>query len=343
MLGRRLNGTPSPAEELAAKLDERGYRPLLTSFQGNRYLRLLDIVLTLIRRRKQIDTVCLQVYGGPSFVVEDVASRLAHTFGHRLVMVLHGGAMPPFMTRFPTWSRRVLRRADLLITPSQYLADFIRKQGFSCCVIPNALDLTLYQFRHRKEVKPRLVWLRALHRIYQPEMAIKVLRDISCRFPDASLIMAGPDKKDGSLEAVKKLARELGLADRLQIAGGVSKTDVPNCLARGDIFLNTTLYESFGISVMEAAAVGLPIVTTNVGELQYLWKHGQDAMQVPPDDAIAMAAAVQQVLLDSGLSGRLSLNARRKAEQYDWSRVLPLWEAALNPTPSHSLCAESAV
>jgi hypothetical protein len=55
-----------------------------------------------------------------------------------------------------------------------------------------------------------------------------------------------------------------------------------------------------------------------------------------------MAAAVEQILLSPGLSSRLSLNARRKAEQYDWSRVLPLWEGALNPSPSHSLCAASA-
>ena len=107
------------------------------------------------------------------------------------------------------------------------------------------------------------------------------------------------------------------------------KEEVPRHLCGYDIFLNTTNYESFGVSVMEAAASGMCLVTTNVGELSYLWQDGNDALIVPPDDPEAMAAAVQRILTEPGLAEKLSRNARKKAEEFAWSIILPQWEALL--------------
>src|ERR1700732_443865 len=106
MLGNSPGWVPNPMETLAPLLDERGYTCLLTSRLVNRYLRLLDIVLTLIRKRKSLDVVCLQMYSGPSFVVEDAASWVSKFFGIPLVMFLHGGGIPDFIKRFPRWSMR---------------------------------------------------------------------------------------------------------------------------------------------------------------------------------------------------------------------------------------------
>jgi glycosyltransferase involved in cell wall biosynthesis len=101
---------------------------------------------------------------------------------------------------------------------------------------------------------------------------------------------------------------------------------------------------------MEAAACGLCIVSTNVGELPLLWQDGHDALLVQPADAKAMAGAVRRILTGPGLAERLSRNARFKAEQFDWSVILPLWERVLNnvacsgnslrKTPNH--CSSSS-
>jgi glycosyltransferase involved in cell wall biosynthesis len=80
---------------------------------------------------------------------------------------------------------------------------------------------------------------------------------------------------------------------------------------------------------MEAAACGLCIVSTNVGELPLLWQDGHDALLVQPDDSTAMAAAVRRILREPGLAERLSRNARAKAEQFDWAVILPQWERVL--------------
>ena len=100
-------------------------------------------------------------------------------------------------------------------------------------------------------------------------------------------------------------------------------------LNSGDVFLNTTNVDNTPVSVIEAMACGLCVVSTNVGGLPYLLDDEQDSLLVQPDDPAAMATAVSRILRENVLATRLSQNARAKAEQFDWSTVLPQWLALL--------------
>jgi glycosyltransferase involved in cell wall biosynthesis len=196
-------------------------------------------------------------------------------------------------------------------------------------LLPNALDLAQYPFSLRRSPRPRLVWLRAFHRIYNPTLAPKVIARLAREFPDVCLSMVGPDKGDGSLQATERLAAELGIAERIVWPGGVPKADVPAWLSQGDIFLNTANVDNTPVSILEAMACGLCVVSTNVGGIPYLLEHEKDALLVSPDDPDAMTAAVRRVLTEPALAERLSRNARRKAEQFNWATILPQWEDLL--------------
>jgi glycosyltransferase involved in cell wall biosynthesis len=87
--------------------------------------------------------------------------------------------------------------------------------------------------------------------------------------------------------------------------------------------------DNMPVSVLEAMACGLCVISTNVGGIPYLLEHEHDAMLVPPNDPEAMAAAVRRLLHEPELSARLSANARAKAAQCDWSVVLPQWNRVL--------------
>ena len=141
--------------------------------------------------------------------------------------------------------------------------------------------------------------------------------------------MIGPDKGDGSRESMMDLALKLGVVDRVMCTGQVPKDEIPHWLHQGDIFLNTTRVDNTPISVLEAMACGLCIISTNVGGIPYMLEDEHDALLVPADDHAAMAKAVQRLLTEDGLAERLSGNARRKVEQFDWSNILPRWERLL--------------
>src|SRR5690606_6128367 len=143
------------------------------------------------------------------------------------------------------------------------------------------IDIERYVFRERSLAHPTLVWLRAFADVYQPQTAIRVLKLIHKKYPDAKLLLIGPDTNDGTFRACSSLIEDLELRDSVTVSGQIKKYDVPQMLAPHDIFLNTTRAESFGVSVMEAAALGLCIVTTNVGELPYIWMNEENAMLVP--------------------------------------------------------------
>jgi glycosyltransferase involved in cell wall biosynthesis len=196
-------------------------------------------------------------------------------------------------------------------------------------LLPNPIQIAAYPARLRTEAAPRLVWLRAYHHLYNPALALRTFEQLAGEFPALRLRMIGPDKGDGSAEQVRQWIAAHAFAGRIEQAGAVAKSDVPAQLDRGDIFLNTANADNTPVSVLEAMACGLCIVSTNVGGIPYLLEDGRDALLVPPDDEFAMAAAVRGILRTPRLAETLSRNARRGAEPFDWSAVLPKWEQLL--------------
>lgn len=268
----------------------------------------------------------IDVFSGPAFTWAEFNARLLHRLHKPFILTLHGGNLPSFAQKHPNRVRWVLEAAKKVVTPSAYLQSALQSYREDIRVIPNPIDLQQYPYRQRIRPQPRLVWLRAFHEIYNPSLAPKVIKELAGEFPDINLVMVGPDKGDGSLQRMLKVAQELDIAHRITVVGGVSRAEVPEWLNKGDILLNTTNYDNTPVSVIEAMACGLCIVSTDVGGIPYLLDHEVDALLVPPDDAPAMAAAVRRLLTEPDLAQRLSLNAHLKAESFDWSFVLPQWE-----------------
>jgi glycosyltransferase involved in cell wall biosynthesis len=185
-----------------------------------------------------------------------------------------------------------------------------------------------------------LVWLRAFHAIYNPVLAVEVLARVRQEYPDVRLSMIGPDKHDGSLQQAKAAARRLGVAPAVSFLGAIPKPDVARHLAQAGIFLNTTNCDNTPVSVLEAMACGLAIVSTKVGGIPYLLEHGKTALLVPPAAAGVMAAAVCQLQTDPVLASQLGANGRKLAESFDWSIVLPQWQNLL-ATASHGATSQT--
>jgi glycosyltransferase involved in cell wall biosynthesis len=324
MVGRHPGYVTTQGERLASFLSDSGYPVTAVSSQRSRVLRLADVVATLVSRGRRVDVMMLEVYGGWSFVLEDVASWLGRRFDHRVVMTLHGGAIPEFLDRFPRWSRRVLRRADVLVAPSPYLARAAAPLGFTVRVIPNSIDLPAYPYRHRRTVAPRLFWMRTFHDIYNPSMAVRAVEHLKRTFPDASLVMAGRDKgaeRDARLESLWR-----GVSGQVRFLGFLDTVRKVREAARADIFVSTSRIDNTPVAVVEACAMGLPVVSTRVGGVPDLLTDGETGLLVPDDDDRALAEAVERLVKDAPLASRLSANGRALAERFAWETVRPQWE-----------------
>lgn len=329
MVGGNAGRVTTQGERLAKLFEETGYSVISVSKSPNRYYRLLDIIWTLIYRNREIDFHILQVFGGPSFVVEDAASLISRIFGHKIIMIMRGGEMPVFWARYPRWCQRVLDRADTIITPSKFLQRLMTQHGYASTVIPNIIELDAYRFRHRERVQPRFLWMRAFHpQIYNPAMAIRVFVKIKRLYPEATLVMGG--QHDNAEEDVKQLAAKLNVASSVRFAGFLTMEGKQRESADADVFLNTNNIDNMPVSVVEAFAHGLPVVATNVGGIPDLITHEETGLLVPANDDDAMVTAIVRLLDDPALAGRLSANGRAYAESCTWDSVLPKFQKIMS-------------
>lgn len=348
-------GSHSVAKDLANKLQTTAQNIICVSSYRSGLLRGLDMIFTAIRRRREYDLAIVGLYSGRAFLWGEAVSWLLEKLGCPFVISLHGGSLPEFARLHPRRVTETLRKAAAVTAPSNYLAERMRVYRQDILLLPNPIEIERYEFRLRDQIKPNLIWLRSLQEIYNPLLAIKVAARLRENFPDLRLTMVGPDKGDGTWQQTANFAArifpakpyeedtkktsETGIdpgaascefvAGDFLMTGGIPNAEVPRWLNRGDIFLNTTNVDNTPISVIEAMACGLPIVSTNVGGLPYLLEDGEDALLVPPNDAEAMSASVRRVLTEPGLAAQLSRNARRKAETFDWANVLPMWRELL--------------
>jgi L-malate glycosyltransferase len=105
---------------------------------------------------------------------------------------------------------------------------------------------------------------------------------------------------------------------------------MPDVYDDGDIFLNSSVVDNQPLSVLEAFASGLPVVSTATGEIARMVRDGETGAIVPAEDPAAMADAVERVLAEPEKALAMAQRARMEVEQYTWPAVYRQWAAAYN-------------
>ncbi len=171
---------------------------------------------------------------------------------------------------------------------------------------------------------PKLLWVRSFSNIYNPMLALSVIEKLQNEYPEVSLAMVGPEK-DGSLQKCKEYAKTKKL--NVLFTGKLTKEEWIKLSEAYAIFINTTNFDNTPVSVIEAMALGLPVVSTNIGGIPYLLEDRKDALLVEPNNTEMMTHAIIKLLENSTLANDISNNARHKAESFDWEKVKVLWES----------------
>ncbi len=321
-------GTVTTIETLSLLLASEGFEVITASAVKNRALRLLDMITATIKYRNVVDYVLIDTYSTLNFTYAVVVAKLCRKFKIPYIPILHGGDLPNRLVKSPKACANLFGNAYTNVSPSHYLMYEFKKAGFSnVTYIPNTIEIINYPFLLRKEIEPKLLWVRSFSKVYNPILAIKILKELLPRFPEASLCMVGPEK-DGSLSECKESAKNENLP--VTFTGRLKKQDWIALSAAYSIFINTTNVDNTPVSVIEAMALGLPVISTNVGGIPYLIDSETTGILVPPNDAEELTVAICSLLTDNSLASSLSENARRKVEAFDWKEVKGSWLALLS-------------
>lgn len=315
-------------DTLGKKLIDEGYNVIFSSSKINKFFRLLDMIISVLKNARRIDFVLIDTYSTQNYYYALCISQLCRVLKLKYVPILHGGDLPRRLKKYIRLSSYIFKNAYVNISPSLYLKQIFNEYGFdNVRFIPNSIDIVHYPFSTKKISKLKLFWLRSYKKIYNPLMAIKVAAKINEFGFDCDLCMVGPDG-DGSFLFAQKLARELKID--VSLKGKMDKLDWIQLSSEFNVFLNTTNFDNMPVSIIEAMALGFPIVSTNVGGLPNLIEDGVDGLLVDKNDVDAMVNQIVNLKNNPELVKKLSINSRKKAEEFDWHEVKEKWNNLFN-------------
>ncbi len=303
---------------------EAHFKVFYASEKRNKVWRMLDMIFTFLLKKHRVDCVIIAVFSTLNFYFAWIMALLCRLFRMPFIAYLHGGNLPARLKQSPRMSNAVFNHSYTNVAPSDYLKTAFEQVGYKSLLIPNFIQIEDFPFVQRKTLRPRFLWVRSFEKTYHPEMTIRVFAEIHKRYPEAVLRMVGPDK-DGSMKQCKQLAAELKIEDQIVFAGGQTKSEWVAIASNYDIFISTTHFDNTPVSIMEAMALGFPIVSTNVGGVPFLLTHHETGLLSPDNDIPAMVENIQKMLGLPDLAEYLSRNARQKAETFDWKVVEKQW------------------
>ena len=239
----------------------------------------------------------------------------ARQTGVPFVTTCHGFYAPHPASRAMTWGR-------LVIVPSQalgrYLIDRFRFPPQRLRVVPRGVDLATFCLRASGPRAPgpwRIGILGRLSPLKGHEVAIRALHQlVQQRLPVVLRVIGdAPAHKPFVLQRLCQLAESLGVAQAIEWMG--TQQDVAACLQSLDVLLMPSTYpESFGRSVIEAQAVGVPVIASRIGALAEIIEDGRTGLLVAPKDPGALAQAVARLIHDEPLRAQLARQARWRVE-----------------------------
>lgn len=327
-IGNHLKtANPTTLELLSKLLKDSGFQVAVYSNQRLKVVRLLQMCWGVIKH-SNANYVLIDTYSTSNFYYALVISQLARFLKILYVPILHGGNLPKRLKTHPKLAKLVFKNAFMNIAPSNYLKEVFQNSNFETQFIPNGIELKKYAFKQRKNLQPKLLWVRAFDTIYNPFMAIEVLRILKKKYPKATLCMVGADK-DGTLKKAKEVAAEKGLSNAIVFTGYLKKAVWIEMSKKHDIFINTTTVDNTPVSVVEAMALGLPIVSTNVGGIPFLINEGETGCLVASNNAMQMVFEIEKLLENSGNSLQMAINARTMVTNFDVNQVQNQWNELL--------------
>src|SRR5947209_7073775 len=180
-------------------------------------------------------------------------------FGKKVVLNYHAGQAEEHLRDWRRTAIPTIRRADAIVVSSGWLVDVFARHGLKARAIFNHIELDNFTFRERRPLRPVFLSNRNFDPIYNVPCVLRTFARVQKRFADASLTVVGDGAQRGELE---QLARDLSLRN-VKFTGLVAPREMPAFCDAADIYLNASNIDNMPLSILEAFAAGLPVVTTN--------------------------------------------------------------------------------
>ena len=276
----------------------------------------------LLRELRKADVVHVFSASYLSFLLSPLpAIVIARLLRRPVVLNYHSGEAPDHLRR-SALTRHVMRHSvDLNVVPSIFLREVLDSFGIAARVVPNTIDLRQFAYRVRDPLRPRLLCTRNFEHIYNVACVLRAFARVQARYDDATLTLVGGGSQEAALRA---LVQQLNLRN-VTFAGRVAPTEITRYYANADVYVQAPCIDNMPLSVLEAFASGLPVVSTNVGGVPKILTHGLHGLLAPVDDDEALATQVLTLIESPSYARQLAAAARQSCAAYEWPVARDGW------------------
>lgn len=297
---------------------------------------LWEYALLVMTRKIELVHVHAAMRG--SFWRKGLFASLARLRGIPVILHLHGSEMKPFYNAQRPFVQRLIRRhleqAAAVVVLSESWREFVGSiaPAAKITVVPNYVIVPPAADRAQRAGQD-ILFLGLVGQRKGVFDLIPAFARIAGQFPEARLIIGG----NGETAEAERLVAEHGMQRRIELAGWVSGEAKSRLLNASGIYILPSYNEGLPMSVLEAMAADLPVITTKVGGIPELVTDGIDGLLVDAGDRDALAAAMAQMLGDADLRARLADAGRRRvADHYSDTAVLPMLHELYRANARHA-------
>ena len=253
------------------------------------------------------------------------------------IIQAHGSVLPFFQKQILKklfdlfFGYKILKNASKIIALTKNEAEQYKKIGVDedkIEIIPNGINISEYnnlpkkgEFRKKYKIKKNekiILYLGRIHKIKGIDLLVNAFADISKLLKNVKLVIAGPD--GGFLLTLKKQIEDLNLTDKILFTGPLYEKSKLEAYVDADVYVLPSVYEVFGITLLEACACGTPIITTKNGR-EFDWIEDKVGYIIEYDIG-KLRDVIIRVLSDEGLRRRFGERGKKLVrDMFGWDNV----------------------
>lgn len=299
-----------PIIYLASHCDGNALRKMLVFFQS-----LLVFSSALIQRR--VGLLHVHTASRASFWRKCFYMLLAAVARVPVVLHLHGAEFAVFYANecgpLKRWLIRfVFEHVDRVVVLSSAWQHWVKETFKRSCirVVHNPVLVPRTPIPWTSRIKDSVLFLGRLGKRKGVYDLVNAAAQVAKTAEDFQLLLGG----DGELDRVQALAKQLGIGDRVKLLGWVQGEEKERHLTSSMIFVLPSYHEGLPMSMLEAMAAGLPIISTQIGGIPEAVTDGVEGFLIEPGEIEALADRINRLLNDPDLAQRMGMAARRKVE-----------------------------
>ena len=288
--------------------------------------KFLVYIVGILRLVKKCGTIHIFACSHMYFYLNVIpAILIGKIFKKQVVVNYRGGEAKSFFKGPARYCLELFNLTDSLIVPSGYLKSVFSGLGIQAKIIPNISEIARFHFSSPNyEGNIKFICTRNFEAYYDIMTIVRAFRLVKDELSNSSLTLIG----EGSLKNnIIGFVETSGLSGSVKFLGKIDPQDMPGYLSTHDIYVNSSIVDNYPISLLEAFASGLPVISTSAGGIPYLVENGVTGILVPPKDYRGLAREMICLANNLAFGKNLSINAKRIADEHSWEKIWPKLKA----------------